>query len=208
MLVPADAARAGEGAEIKQNPFEKMTFKQAGLLAKCAAPFFLVHFVAIPAPFFVFGGQAMGMMVLANMIVAEILTNFHSFLAIATNHCGDDVYRFDTEVKPKTDEFYLRAIIGSVNYPTAHMWPKPEGKPAGILGNVNDFVHGWLNYQIEHHMFPDLSMLSYQKAMPIVKDACKRYGIPYVQQDMLKRLNQTTKVMVGRSDMLKWERGD
>lgn len=29
-------------------------------------------------------------------------------------------------------------------------------------GNVNDFLHGWLNYQIEHHMFADLSMLSYQ----------------------------------------------
>ena len=28
--------------------------------------------------------------------------------------------------------------------------------------DANDFMHGWLNYQIEHHMFPDLSMLSYQ----------------------------------------------
>jgi hypothetical protein len=28
--------------------------------------------------------------------------------------------------------------------------------------DANDYLHGWLNYQIEHHMFPDLSMLSYQ----------------------------------------------
>jgi len=182
--------------------------KPLAAMVKCAAPFFLFHFVAVPLPFFLIGGQTMGLVVLANMVAAEIFTNLHSFLAIATNHCGNDVYRFDTEVKPKSDEFYLRAIIGSVNYPTAGILPKPEGKPAGIIGNMNDFVHGWLNYQIEHHMFPDLSMLSYQKAMPIVKEACERYGIPYVQQDMFTRLNKTTSIMVGKSDMLMWERGD
>jgi hypothetical protein len=53
---------------------------------------------------------------------------------------------------------------------------------AGFLGNANDFMHGWLNYQIEHHMFPDLSMLSYQKAAPIVRAACEKYGVPYVQE--------------------------
>lgn len=57
-----------------------------------------------------------------------MLTNLHSFVAIATNHCGEDVYRFDTDVQPKTDEFYLRAVIGSVNYPTACDFPKKEGK--------------------------------------------------------------------------------
>jgi len=223
--IERDSARAEPGSEIMKNPFEakngepgtvlfcmKALFsgnaKPLAAMVKCAAPFFLFHFVAVPLPFFLIGGQTMGLVVLANMVAAEIFTNLHSFLAIATNHCGNDVYRFDTEVKPKSDEFYLRAIIGSVNYPTAGILPKPEGKPAGIIGNMNDFVHGWLNYQIEHHMFPDLSMLSYQKAMPIVKEACERYGIPYVQQDMFTRLNKTTSIMVGKSDMLMWERGD
>ena len=35
----------------------------------------------------------------------------------------------------KSDDFYLRAVIGSANFRTG--------------GNVNDFLHGWLNYQIE-----------------------------------------------------------
>jgi Ca2+-binding RTX toxin-like protein len=34
----------------------------------------------------------------------------------------------------KSDEFYLRAVIGSTNYRTG--------------GDANDFMHGWLNYQI------------------------------------------------------------
>jgi len=177
-------------------------------LVKCVAPFFLFHFVAVPAPFFLFGGAQLGSVVLANMVLAEVLTNVHSFIAIATNHCGEDVYRFDTDVQPKTDEFYLRAVIGSVNYPTACDFPKKEGKAAGLLGNANDFMHGWLNYQIEHHMFPDLSMLSYQKAAPIVRAACEKYGVPYVQEDVFRRTWKTTDIMVGKSSMLQWERGD
>ena len=46
------------------------------------------------------------------MLLAETLTNLHSFIVIVTNHCGVDVYRFDTNTDPKTGEFYLRQIIG------------------------------------------------------------------------------------------------
>jgi len=208
---PFDGGREGEPGTVLfclKLLFTKGNVGPLMALAKCAAPFFLFHFVAVPAPFYLLGGATMGNIVLANMVAAEIITNLHSFVAIATNHCGNDVYRFDTDVKPKSDEFYLRAIIGSVNYPTAAQFPKAEGKPAGWIGNVNDFLHGWLNYQIEHHMFPDLSMLSYQKAMPVVKEACERYGVPYVQEDVFTRLRKTQDIMVGNSEMLQWERGD
>ena len=40
----------------------------------------------------------------------------NSFIVIVTNHCGNDVYRFDKPVKPYSGEFYLRQIIGSVNF--------------------------------------------------------------------------------------------
>jgi len=174
------------------------------------APYFLWHFVMVPAPFYLLGGAEMGACALGSMIVAEIATNIHSFIAIACNHCGHDMYRFETQVLPKTDEFYLRAVISSVNFRTAATTPDmvPKGEPAGPLGNVNDFMHGWLNYQIEHHMFPDLSMLSYQKAMPIVKESCDRYGIPYIQESVWLRLRKTTDMMVGKTNMLSWEGGD
>ena len=48
-------------------------------------------------------------------------------------------------------------------------------------GDNNDFMHGWLNYQVEHHMWPQLSALSYQKAQPEVAAICAKYGVPYVQ---------------------------
>jgi len=182
--------------------------KPAAALAKVLAPYGVYHFVLLPTPFFLLGGPAMGATALANALLAELLTNTHAFITIVTNHCGRDVYKFETPVLPKTDEFYLRAVIGSANYRTAYTTPfRPEGKPAGWLGEANDFMHGWLNYQIEHHMFPDMSMLSYQKAMPRVKEACERYGIPYVQESVWVRLLKTYDVMVGVSDMKSWEAG-
>mmetsp|Transcript_4322 Transcript_4322/g.5774 ORF Transcript_4322/g.5774 Transcript_4322/m.5774 type:complete len:483 (-) Transcript_4322:112-1560(-) len=173
------------------------------------APYMLYHFVAVPALFYAIGGPAMAKIAFANMVLAEVVTNVHSFIAIATNHAGEDIYKFTTPVLPKTDEFYLRACIGSTNFRTAATTPfLPKDKPSGFLGNANDFMHGWLNYQIEHHMFPDMSMLSYQKAMPRVKEACERYGVPYVQESVFIRLRKTIDIMVGKTNMLWWERGD
>ena len=48
----------------------------------------------------------------------------------------------------------MRAVTSSANFRTG--------------GDLNDFMHGWLNYQVEHHAWPQLSMLSYQKAAPQV----------------------------------------
>jgi len=163
-------------------------------MIKCFAPYSLFSFVALPALGYAAGGQQMAVGVLLTSILADVITNIHSFIIIATNHVGDDIYRFETETKPRTDDFYLRAVIGSANFRTG--------------GDVNDFAHGWLNYQIEHHMFPDISMLSYQKAQPKVKEICERHGVPYVQENVFKRVGQLADVMVGKKSMLVWERGD
>ena len=56
---------------------------------------------------------------------------------------------------------------------------------------------GGLNYQIEHHVFPDMSMLQYQRMQPAVKALCERYGVPYVQESVFTRLRKTLAVMLG-----------
>ncbi|CAL6432321.1 unnamed protein product [Bathycoccus prasinos] len=136
----------------------------------------------------------MAMATLATTLLADLFTNLHSFIVIATNHVGDDIYRFESETKPRTDDFYMRAVIGSANFRTG--------------GDVNDFMHGWLNYQIEHHMWPDMSMRCYQRAQPKVKAICEKYGMPYVQENVFKRVGQLVDVMVGKRTMLVWENGD
>mmetsp|Transcript_49325 Transcript_49325/g.139661 ORF Transcript_49325/g.139661 Transcript_49325/m.139661 type:complete len:91 (-) Transcript_49325:112-384(-) len=67
-----------------------------------------------------------------------------------------------------------------------------------------DFMHGWLNYQIEHHLWPDLSMLSYQKAAPLVKSICKKHGVPYVQENVFVRLRKLADIMVGSASMRRY----
>ncbi|EOD30100.1 hypothetical protein EMIHUDRAFT_203565 [Emiliania huxleyi CCMP1516] len=98
---------------------------------------------------------------LVNLVLAELLTNAHAFLVVATNHCGDDLYRFEQHAAPRSPSFYMRQVTSSVNFATG------DGRGGhGHAADCVDFLHGWLNYQIEHHLWPDLSMLSYQKARP------------------------------------------
>ena len=130
------------------------------------------------------------------MAGAEILTNIHSFVVIVTNHAGDDLYRFDRHCTARSSTFYLRQIISSANF---------------SMGNdLIDFHHGWLNYQVEHHLWPDLSMLSYQKAAPLVRAICKKHAVPYIKQNVCWRVKKTVDIMVGNASMRKfpskWER--
>lgn len=44
-----------------------------------------------------------------------------------------------------------------------------------------DFWFGGLNYQIEHHLFPNMSQNKLKEAQKIVKVFCKEHGIPYCE---------------------------
>ena len=150
-------------------------------------PYSAYRFVLLPVLFLPLGSFAV-LSVLINSILAEIFTNMHSFLVMIPNHAGDDVMAFDEKAKGK-GEFYLRQILGSVNYPTG--------------SNLNDFFYGWLNYQIEHHLWPDLPLSQYQKLQPQVKALCEKHNIPYLQQSVFKRLLKAVDIMVGKTSMLK-----
>ncbi|MCK9395721.1 MAG: fatty acid desaturase [Methylobacter sp.] len=164
-------------------------FTQQGreLWLQSILPYIAYRFVLLPLLFLPLGTFA-SVSVLLNSILAEIFTNMHSFLVMIPNHAGDDVMMFDEKAKGK-GEFYLRQILGSVNYPTG--------------SNLNDFFYGWLNYQIEHHLWPDLPLSQYQKLQLQVVALCKKHNIPYCQQSIFKRLLKAVDIMVGKTSMLK-----
>lgn len=161
------------------NPFAR------DLWLKCLLPYIMVKFVLIPLLFIPLGPTAV-ISVWINTLLAEIIANLHSFLVIVPNHVGDDILLFEESANTKS-EFFLRQITGSANFKTG--------------GDVNDFLHGWLNYQIEHHLWPDLPASQYQILQPQVKALCEKYGIPYVQESVWKRLKKTVDVMVGNRSM-------
>jgi fatty acid desaturase len=201
--------REGKKIPAPVIPEDSVTFKDslfgqnyfysfAELMTVVLLPYLVLHFFVAPLPYLYAGeylgeygytGTTMYWNSVKNLFLAELLTNAHGFLAVVTNHAGDDMYRFRNACRPFSGSFYLRQVLASVDY--------------AMGSNVVDFLHGWLNYQIEHHMWPNLSMLSYQKSAPLVEEICKRYGVPYVKESVFLRLKKTVDIMVGNTSM-KW----
>lgn len=152
----------------------------------CYLPYIGFRFVLLPLLFFPLGTEAVINVLLASLL-AEVFANLHSFVVIVPNHSADDIYRFD-ESGNSRGEFYLRQIIGSVNYKTG--------------SNLIDFMQGWLNYQIEHHLFPALPLNQYQVLQPKVKEVCAKHNLPYRQDSVFIRLKKTLDLMVGKTSSL------
>mmetsp|Transcript_40964 Transcript_40964/g.98084 ORF Transcript_40964/g.98084 Transcript_40964/m.98084 type:complete len:507 (+) Transcript_40964:202-1722(+) len=150
---------------------------------------FLTRYAAIPGALCLVPGvgPALAGHAFVNLVLAELLTNVHAFITIVTNHAGEDLYTFDDAVKPNSGPFYVRQIIGSANYDAGN--------------DMIDFAHGFLGYQIEHHVWPDLSMLQYQRGAPKLKSICEKHGVPYVQENVFERLRKTVDIMVGKTTM-------
>jgi fatty acid desaturase len=165
------------------NPFAKDGYN---LWFKFYLPYFIFRFIFIPLLFLPLGVEA-SLNVLYTSILAEILANLHSFLVIIPNHAAADIYHFE-EPSDSKGEFYLRQILGTVNYNTGT--------------NIIDYFHGWLNYQIEHHLFPFLPLSQYQKMQPHVKQICAKHNLPYRQENVFKRLLMTLDLMVGKTSLL------
>jgi len=160
-------------------------------ISRVVGPYFLYHFFILPLPYLLVGSYLgrtdMYTNAVKTLFLAEVLTNIHSFIAIVTNHAGDDMYRFRHGCKPYSGSFFLRQVISSVDFQTGN--------------NPCDFMHGFLNYQIEHHLWPNLSMRSYQKAQPLVRLLCQKHGVPYIQQNVWARVKKTVDIMVGNTSM-------
>jgi fatty acid desaturase len=148
-------------------------------------PYLFFRFGLLPLIFLPLGRGAW-VAVLLNTLFAELLTNAHSFFLVVPNHAGSDIPRFETPPKNR-NEFRLRQIVGSVNFKTG--------------SDLNDFLHGWLNYQIEHHIWPDLSLRQYQTWQPRLKELCERHGLSYCQQSVWSRSIALFRNLVGKSRM-------
>lgn len=143
-------------------------------------PYISIHFIFIPFLFLPLGMKAV-CFVFINRVGAEILTNIHSFLVIVPNHTGHDMPFQPTHFSSK-EEFYVTQIQCACNYTSGGFW--------------RDYLQGYLNYQIEHHLFPDLPMRQYVILQPQVKALCEKYGILYKQESVFKRIKKTFHILL------------
>lgn len=152
-------------------------------------PYGVFQFVFLPLLFSPLGISAV-IHAFFIILLAEIMANAHSFLVIVPNHSAEDIYQFSTPHKTQ-GEYYLRQIMGSVNYNTG--------------SDFIDFLHGFLNYQVEHHLFPNMPHSFYQKMQPIVKEICKKHNLEYRQESVFKRILMSVDLMVGKTKLLRIE---
>jgi len=189
------------------DPEGPLFFTNLEFFQRVIGPYFLRNFLLLPLVFLAVLGRSAAFNAFVSLALAEVLTNLHSFLVIVTNHAGDDLYRFDRHCVARSATFYMRQVTSSVNFRTGNGLGR---HPHGFMADLNDFHHGWLNYQIEHHVWPDLSMLSYQKAAPLLRAICEKHHVPYVQESVFTRLTKTVDIMTGATSMrkypVKWER--
>lgn len=155
------------------------------LIGKCYAPYALAQFGVLPLLFAPLGPLAMGS-ALVNSVAAELVSNFHTFLVVGPNHTGDDLYRFEEPARSHA-ESAVRQVLGSVNY--------------GLGDELTDYSHLYLNYQIEHHLFPDMPMARYREIQPRVKALCEKHDIPYIKESVWKRFTKMVNVAVGKASM-------
>ncbi|GAA1728906.1 fatty acid desaturase family protein [Streptomyces yatensis] len=91
--------------------------------------------------------------------------------------------------------------------------PDPAGERWGHLrrqvltsrnvrgGPVTDWLLGGLNYQIEHHLFPNMPRPHLRLVQPLVREHCRSLGLPYAETGLLDSYRQGLRHMhtVGRA---------
>jgi len=144
----AQMRRKGQKIPDDINPADQVTFKSSltgesnffysfgELMTVVLLPYFLFHFFITPLPLLFLGkhygyGDTLFWNAVKNLFLAEFLTNAHGFLAVVTNHAGDDMYRFRKGCRPFSGSFFLRQVLASVDY--------------SMGTNAIDFMHGWLS---------------------------------------------------------------
>jgi len=139
----------------------------------------------IPALYLPLGWQA-ALSVFVAVVAAELLANLYTFILIASSHTGDDVYRFETGTRGRGD-FYRHQLLGTVNYTRGPI--------------VRDFLQIWINYQIEHHIFPNLPPSKLAGCAAEVEEICRRHDVPYRTEPLHRRMWRMLDIVVGKTTM-------
>merc|ERR1719235_3036357 len=105
-------------------------------------PYLLIRFFLMPAPLALIN-PAFYWAAVGNLALSDALSNIHSFIIIATNHCGKDMYKFENSVTPRSGSFYMRAVTSSANFRTSNgVRADGTARPVhGFTADVNDFFH-------------------------------------------------------------------
>jgi len=98
--------------------------------------------------------------------IHQMLFGFFAAFSFAPNHKGMPILRESNKI-----DFLWRQVVTSRNI-----------KPFPFAS----FLYGGLNYQIEHHLFPNMSRNKLGEAREIVKKFCISRSIPYYETSVIQ----------------------
>ena len=120
----------------------------------------LKEYILFPLIAFFIGTNVIRVL-LAHFIV-DIIVNFWMTLCLEVGHIPKKIQKRKTI--SNTGEWYVSQIESSINF----------------KGNrVLSVLWGHINFQIEHHLFPDLSSRKLKDASKSVRALCDKHGIEY-----------------------------
>lgn len=100
-----------------------------------------------------------------SFFIKLFILNMFYFLCIAPNHdTNESTVENHT---PNTDDWGENQVRSSANF--------------GTNSIIINELFGGINYQIEHHLFPDVCHVHYPEISIIVKETCKEFNIPHVE---------------------------
>ncbi len=152
---------------------------------RCLIPNGILRFALIPLCALPFGLTAVRNLFITQL-AAEVLTNVYTWALIASSHTADDLHRFD-HVPHGRGEWYLHQLLGTANY--AHG------------SSLIAWLQAWVNYQIEHHLCPNLPLLQLEGMQPEIERICRDHGISYVRQPLPRRFAKMFSIMIGDARM-------
>ena len=100
----------------------------------------------------------------AFVLLQQGLFGLYLGCSFAPNHKGMPTLTADQEL-----DFLHRQVLTSRN----------------VRGSrLVDFLLGGLNYQIEHHLFPNMPRPNLRHAQPLVRAFCRQHGLPYAEASL------------------------
>ena len=120
------------------------------------------------------------------VVIHQAITGIYVSATFAPNHKGMEVLDSNNSMN-----FLESQVLTARN-----VTPNP----------INDYLYGGLNYQIEHHLFPNMPRNCLKKAREIVRPFCRAQGVPYYetgpfrsQREILQHLHNVGAPLRARS---------
>jgi len=120
---------------------------------------FLIYCVLVPV-------SSLGIWTgLLHIFIFATVVSYELVLMFAVNHLTVDANFPNDQTPVDARDWAALQVTTSSNFATdSSFWT---------------VISGGLNFQIEHHLFPGVNHVHLRAISPIVKDACKEFGVPY-----------------------------